>query len=103
MEVSVLRLYVERVAYTKAIRAAALPWNQRRERRAAASTSELGRAAACLKNRPKPHKVSTQFDRLGPSHSSPCSLADLNLFDQTQPSSGPSAPNQRSVITFFRV
>ena len=30
-------------------------------------------------------------------------LADLNLFDQTHPSFGPSAPNQRSVITFFRV
>jgi len=27
---------------------AALPWNQRRERRAAASTSELDRPAACL-------------------------------------------------------
>ena len=25
------------------------------------------------------------------------------LFDQTHPSFGPSAPNQRSVITFFRV
>ena len=54
------------MAYTKAVRAAALPWNQRRERRAAASTSELGRPAACLNNRPKPRTVSTQFDRLSP-------------------------------------
>ena len=30
------------MVYRKAVRAAALPWNQRRERRAAASTSELG-------------------------------------------------------------
>ena len=36
------------MAYTKAVRAAALPWNQRRERRAAASTSELDRPAACF-------------------------------------------------------
>ena len=36
------------MAYTKAVWAAVLPWNQRRERRAAASTSELGRPAACL-------------------------------------------------------
>jgi hypothetical protein len=55
------------VAYTKAVRAAALPWNQRRERRAAASTSELGRPAACLKSRPNSRTVSTQFDRLIPS------------------------------------
>ncbi len=33
------------MAYTKAVRAAALPWNQRREQRAAASTNELGRPA----------------------------------------------------------
>jgi Putative transposase len=55
------------VAYTKAARAAALPWNQRRERRTAASTSEPDRPAACLNNRPKPRTVSTQFDRLSPS------------------------------------
>ena len=67
MEMSVLRLGVEPVAYMKAVRAAALPWNQRRERRAAASTSELGRPAACLKSRPKLRTVSTQFDRLIPS------------------------------------
>jgi len=36
------------MGYTKAVRAAALPWNQRRERRAAASTSELELPAACL-------------------------------------------------------
>ncbi len=33
MEMSVLPVGVEPVAYTKAVRAAALPWNQRRERR----------------------------------------------------------------------
>ena len=53
----------EPVAYRKAIRAASLPWNQRRARRAAASTSELDRPAACLKSRPKPRTVSTQFSR----------------------------------------
>jgi hypothetical protein len=42
------------VGYTKAVRAAALPWNQRRERRAAASTSELDHPVACLNSRPKP-------------------------------------------------
>jgi hypothetical protein len=47
------RLSVEPVAYTKADRAAVLPWNQRREQRSAASTSELGRPAACLNSRPK--------------------------------------------------
>ena len=57
------------MAYTKAARAAALPWNQRRERRAAASTSELDRPAACLNSRPKPRAVSTQFDRLSPNRS----------------------------------
>jgi hypothetical protein len=57
------------MAYTKAVRAAALPWNQRRERRAAASTSELDRPAACLNSRPKPRTVSTQFNRLSPSRS----------------------------------
>jgi hypothetical protein len=34
------------VAYRKAIRAASLPWNQRLEQRAAASTSKLDRPAA---------------------------------------------------------
>jgi hypothetical protein len=48
------QLGVEPVAYTKAIRVAALPWNQRRERRDAASTSELDRPVACLNSRPKP-------------------------------------------------
>ncbi len=33
LEMSVLPVGVEPVAYTKAVRAAALPWNQRRERR----------------------------------------------------------------------
>ena len=42
--------------------AAALPWNQHLERRAAASTSELDRPAACLNSRPKPRTVSTQFE-----------------------------------------
>ncbi len=50
------------VAYRKAIRAASLPWNQRLEQRAAASTSTLDRPAACLNSRPKPRTVSTQFD-----------------------------------------
>ncbi len=68
METPVLPVGVEPVAYTNAVRAAALPWNQRRERRAAASTSELGRPAACLNIRPKPRTVSTQFDRLSPNH-----------------------------------
>jgi hypothetical protein len=49
----------ERVVYTNAAPAAALPWNQRLERRAAASTSELDRPAACLNSRPKPRTVST--------------------------------------------
>jgi hypothetical protein len=40
-----------------------LPWNQRRERHAAGSTSELNRPAACLNIRPMPRTVSTQFDR----------------------------------------
>ncbi len=48
LEMSVLPVGVEPVAYTKAVRAAALPWNQRRERRDAASRSKLGRPAACL-------------------------------------------------------
>ena len=52
----------EPVAYRKAIRAASLPWNQRLEQRAAASTSKLDRPAACLNSRPKPRTVSTQFD-----------------------------------------
>ena len=67
MEMSVLLLCLKPVAYTNAVRAAALPWNQRRDRRAAASTSEVGRPAASLKSRPKPRTVSTQFDRLIPS------------------------------------
>jgi site-specific DNA recombinase len=49
--------------------AAALPWNQRLEHRAAPSTSELDRPAACLNSRPKPRTVSTQFDRFSPSRS----------------------------------
>ena len=57
----------EQVAYRKAIRAAFLPWNQRLEQRAAASTSKLGLSAACLDSRPKPCTVSTQFDGLRPS------------------------------------
>ena len=57
----------EQVAYRKAIRAAFLPWNQRLEERAAASTSKLGLSAACLDSRPKPCTVSTQFDGLRPS------------------------------------
>jgi hypothetical protein len=62
-------LSVVPVVYTKARRAAASPWNQRRERRAAASTSEPDRPAACLNSRPKPRTVSTQFDRVSPSRS----------------------------------
>jgi hypothetical protein len=50
------------VAYTKADRTAALPRNQRRERRATLSTSELDRRAACLNSRPKPRTVSTRRD-----------------------------------------
>jgi hypothetical protein len=42
-----LQLGVEPVGYTEADRAAAFPWNQRRERRAAASTSELDREEPC--------------------------------------------------------
>ena len=61
MEMSVLRLGVEPVAYTKAVRAAVLPWN-RREQRTAASTSEFDRLATCLNSRPKPRTLSTQFD-----------------------------------------
>ena len=53
----------EPAAYRKAIRAASLPWNQRLEQRAAASTSKLDRPAACLNSRPKPRTVSTQFSR----------------------------------------
>ena len=53
----------EPVAYRKAIRAASLPWNQRLEQRAAASTSKLDRPADCLNSRPKPRTVSTQFSR----------------------------------------
>jgi hypothetical protein len=63
------RLPIESVVYTKAARAAALPWNQRLEHRAAASTSELDRPAACLNMRPKRRTVSTQFDRFNPSRS----------------------------------
>jgi hypothetical protein len=43
-----LPLGIEPVAYTKAVRATALPWNQHREQHAAASRSELHRRAACL-------------------------------------------------------
>ncbi len=68
---SVLPVGVEPVAYTIAVRAAVLPWNQRRERRAPASTSELDRPAACLNSRPKPRTVSTQFDRLIPGIQTP--------------------------------
>jgi hypothetical protein len=39
------------VAYRKAIRGASLPWNQRLEQRAAASTITLDRPAACLNSR----------------------------------------------------
>jgi hypothetical protein len=38
-----LQLGVEPMRYTNAVRAAALPGNQRRQRRAVASTSELDR------------------------------------------------------------
>ncbi len=48
MEMSVLPVGVEPVAYTKAVRAAPLPWNQRGEQHAAASTNGFGRPAACL-------------------------------------------------------
>jgi hypothetical protein len=49
------------VAYTKAVRAAALPWNQRREQRAAESTSKLDRPAACLNGSPiNPERHSLQ-------------------------------------------
>jgi len=64
-----LQLGLEPLGYTKAVRAAAWPWNQRRERRAATSTSELDRPAACLNSRPKPRTVSIQFNRLSPSRS----------------------------------
>jgi len=43
-----VRLGTELVVYTKAAPAAALRWNQRLEHRAAASTSEIDRPAACL-------------------------------------------------------
>jgi hypothetical protein len=59
----------EPVAYSKAIRAASLPWNQRLEQRSAASTSALDLPAACLNSRLKPRTVSTQFDGLRPSRS----------------------------------
>src|ERR1017187_5587454 len=59
-----LGLGVEPVAYTKAVRAAALPWNQRRERRAAASTSELDRPAACLNS----ETPETAWGTHGPDH-----------------------------------
>jgi hypothetical protein len=39
------------VAYTKAVRAAALPWNQRRERRAAPWTENGGRLGATVRVR----------------------------------------------------
>jgi hypothetical protein len=45
------------------VTAASLPWNERLEQRAAASTSKLDRPAACLNSRPKPRTVSTQFSR----------------------------------------
>jgi hypothetical protein len=49
------------VAYANAVRAAALPWNHRRERRAAPSTKDLDRPAACLNSRPKPCTIITAF------------------------------------------
>jgi hypothetical protein len=49
----------EPVAYRKAIRAASLPWNQRREHRAAASTSKLDLPAVGLNSRPKPRTAHT--------------------------------------------
>ena len=61
----------EPVAYRKAIRAASLPWNQRLEQRAAASTSKLDLPAACLNSRPKPRTVSTQFDHLAQTSHEP--------------------------------
>jgi hypothetical protein len=66
MEMSVLRREVEPAVYTKAVQAATSPWNQRHEQRAAASTTEFGRPAACLSSRPKPRTVSTQAYSIPP-------------------------------------
>src|ERR1700688_3653662 len=71
------------VVYTKAAPAAALPWNQHLERRAAASTSGLDRPAACSNSRPNTRTVSTHEMELDAHHGiaanfdaeEPCQLA----------------------------
>jgi hypothetical protein len=55
-----------------------------------------------------PHSTASRLYRCSiPPTTEPGGVRSLTLpaclFDQTHPSFGPSAPNQRSVITFFRV
>ena len=86
--------------YTKAARAAALPWNQRREQRAAASTSEFGRPAACLNSRPKHRLELTDLNRCGAlvcatgvCHTCECGLISGSVKYDPEPLEPPAAGN----------